>query len=106
MKSGLAVHLYVCNTSMKDKSLYNSDGDFLIGKLFYIDTSHNFAVPQQGDLVIQTEFGFIEVSPLEIVVIQRGMQFSVNVEGPSRGYICEVYSGHFKLPDLGPIGTL
>lgn len=22
----------------------------------------------------------------------------------NRGYICEVYNGHFKLPDLGPIG--
>jgi homogentisate 1,2-dioxygenase len=47
----------------------------------------------------------IEVEPLEIVVIQRGIQFTVNVEGPSRGYILEVYNGHFKIPDLGPLGT-
>ncbi len=33
------------------------------------------------------------------------MRFSVNVFGPSRGYVCEVYNGHFQLPDLGPIGA-
>jgi len=33
------------------------------------------------------------------------MRFSVAVEGPSRGYIAEVYDTHFKLPDLGPIGA-
>lgn len=32
MKSGLAIHIYTANTSMKDKSFFNSDGDFLIGK--------------------------------------------------------------------------
>ena len=33
------------------------------------------------------------------------MRFSINVTGPSRGYVCEVFNGHFKLPDLGPIGA-
>jgi len=33
------------------------------------------------------------------------MRFSVCVDGPSRGYIAEVYDTHFKLPDLGPIGA-
>ena len=28
----------------------------------------------------------------------------MDVEGPSRGYILEIYDGHFVLPDLGPIG--
>ena len=92
LKVGAAVHIYGCNTSMKDKSFYNSDGDFLI-------------VPQQGTLDIQTEFGFLEVHPGEIAVIQRGIQFSVAVDGPTRGYICEVYNGHYKIPDLGPIGA-
>lgn len=63
-------------------------------------------MPQQGTLNIQTEFGFLEVESGEIVVIQRGMHFSVALEGPSRGYILEVYNGHFRLPDLGPIGFL
>jgi homogentisate 1,2-dioxygenase len=90
-RHGIAIHIYVCNISMENRAFYNSDGEFLI-------------VPQQGALDIITEFGRIYVEPNEICVIQQGMRFSVNVTGPSRGYICEVYDGHFKLPDLGPIG--
>jgi homogentisate 1,2-dioxygenase len=66
---------------------------------------HCAAVPQQGTLDIQTEFGFMEVPPGFIAVIQRGIRFRVAVEGPSRGYICEIFHGHFRLPDLGPIGA-
>merc|ERR1719277_729183 len=77
---------------MHDRAMYNADGDFLI-------------VPQQGSLLITTEFGRMKVDPLEICVIQAGQRFSVHVEGPSRGYILEVYDAHFKLPDLGPIGA-
>lgn len=41
-----------------------------------------------------------------MVVIQQGFRFSVDLpDGPSRGYIVDVYSGHFQLPDLGPIGN-
>lgn len=32
------------------------------------------------------------------------MRFSVNVSGPSRGYMLEVFDNHFHLPFLGPIG--
>ena len=35
---------------------------------------------------------------------QRGIRFNVHVEGPSRGYILEVFNGCFELPSLGPIG--
>ena len=28
----------------------------------------------------------------------------MNVSGPSRGYILEVFNGHFQLPNLGAIG--
>lgn len=31
LKTGMAIHYYVCNKSMTNKSFYNSDGDFLIG---------------------------------------------------------------------------
>ena len=44
------------------------------------------------------------VQPNEISVIQRGMRFSIDIVEPSRGYVCEVYNGHFELPNLGPIG--
>jgi homogentisate 1,2-dioxygenase len=32
-RSGLAVHVYTANTDMGKSAFYNSDGDFLIGKL-------------------------------------------------------------------------
>jgi homogentisate 1,2-dioxygenase len=62
-------------------------------------------VPQQGYLTITTELGVMEVSPGEIALIPRGMVFKVAVDGPSRGYICENYGAHFRLPELGPIGS-
>ncbi|XP_048360402.1 homogentisate 1,2-dioxygenase [Sphaerodactylus townsendi] len=74
------------------RCFYNSDGDFLI-------------VPQQGKLLITTEFGKLLVDRNEICVIQQGMRFSVEVFGETRGYILEVYGVHFELPDLGPIGA-
>eukprot|EP01090_Pellita_catalonica_P021752 TRINITY_DN8225_c0_g1_i1.p1 TRINITY_DN8225_c0_g1~~TRINITY_DN8225_c0_g1_i1.p1 ORF type:complete len:447 (-),score=64.43 TRINITY_DN8225_c0_g1_i1:128-1468(-) len=92
MKEGVAIYVYLCNASMISTAFNNSDGDFLI-------------VPQQGALDITTEFGKMYVSPGEICVIQRGIRFSVAVDGASRGYICEVYDDHFVLPDLGPIGA-
>ena len=63
-------------------------------------------VPQKGNLHITTEFGKLFVQPNEICVIQRGMRFSIDISEPSRGYVCEVYNGHFELPNLGPIGNL
>lgn len=92
VRSGLAIHVYMCNASMENKAFYNSDGDFLI-------------VPQQGALTVKTEFGIMEVSPLEICVIQRGVRFAIEVTGPSRGYIAEIFGGHLRVPNLGPIGA-
>ncbi|XP_053561776.1 homogentisate 1,2-dioxygenase [Bombina bombina] len=91
-RNGIAIHIYTCNTSMTDRCFYNSDGDLLI-------------VPQQGNLLITTEFGKILVEPNEICVVQQGMRFSVEVFGETRGYVLEVYGVHFELPDLGPIGA-
>lgn len=91
-RHGMAVHIYACNSSMKNKAMQNSDGDFLI-------------VPQQGTLKILTEFGRMIVEPNEICVVQQGMRFSIDVDGPTRGYILEVYDAHFQLPSLGPIGA-
>lgn len=91
-KLGLAIHIYSCNSSMENRAISNSDGDFLI-------------VPQMGELLITTEFGKLTVKPNEIVIIQQGMRFRIDVNEPSRGYILEVYGRHFTLPDLGPIGA-
>lgn len=93
LREGLATHVYVANASMKKKAFVNSDGEFLI-------------VPQQGALDIQTEFGPLFVQPGEIVIIQRGIRFTVSLpDGPSRGYILEVWGTHFELPELGPLGA-
>ncbi|XP_052245250.1 homogentisate 1,2-dioxygenase-like isoform X2 [Dreissena polymorpha] len=91
-RHGAAIYIYTCNSPMGDRCFYSSDGDFLI-------------VPQQGSLLITTEFGRILVDPNEICVIQLGMRFNVSVTGESRGYVVEVFDGHFQLPDLGPIGA-
>lgn len=92
LRTGLAIHIYLANTSMKNRAFYNSDGDFLI-------------VPQLGTLDIKTEFGRLVVEPNEICVIPQGIKFSVDLNGPSRGYILEVFGSHFSLPELGPIGA-
>lgn len=92
-KSGLAVHMYAANASMRTRAFCNTDGDFLI-------------LPQLGRLDIQTELGRIMVRPGELVVIQAGMRFKVLLpDGQSRGYIQEVFGGHYELPELGPIGS-
>ncbi|KAI9847190.1 MAG: hypothetical protein M1837_003053 [Sclerophora amabilis] len=93
LREGLATHIYAANSSMEQKAFVNSDGDFLI-------------VPQQGALDIQTEFGFLYVQPGEICVIQRGQRYSVRLpNGPSRGYILEIWGSSFELPELGPLGS-
>jgi homogentisate 1,2-dioxygenase len=94
LKDGLAIYLYIANKSMTNKAFYNADGDYLI-------------VPQVGSLFITTELGCFFVEPCEIIVIPRGVKFSVAVgEGEAcRGYIAEIFKGHFELPGLGPIGA-
>jgi homogentisate 1,2-dioxygenase len=91
-QTGMAAHLYLANRSMDRKAFVNADGEMLL-------------VPQQGSLVVTTELGVLEVAPGEIVLLPRGMAFSVAVDGPSRGYVCENYGAHFRLPELGPIGS-
>ncbi len=103
-QSGAAIHLYAANRSMKQRVFYNADGEMLI-------------VPQLGRQRFVTELGIIDAEPQEIVVIPRGVRFRVELLGADargsggaagdgiRGYICENYGAHFRLPDLGPIGS-
>merc|ERR1711977_322208 len=75
-KSGFAVHVYTANDSMYHTSFASADGDLLV-------------VPQEGGLLVQ-----------------RGIRFSVDLlEEIGRGYVLEIFEGHFSLPDLGPIGA-
>jgi len=90
--TGIAIHLYAADRSMERRVFQNSDGELLI-------------VPQQGTLAVTTELGRLEVPPGHVAVIPRGLRFSVALDGPSRGYVCENYGAPFQLPDLGPIGS-
>jgi homogentisate 1,2-dioxygenase len=92
--AGIAIHWYRANQSMTDRCFFNADGELLV-------------VPQQGGLVVRTEFGVLDVRPGEVVVLPRGMRFAVDLpdDGEARGYICENYGRLFELPERGPIGA-
>lgn len=93
---------------MENEAFYSSDGDMLI-------------VPQEGTLYITTELGRLVVEQQEIVVIQRGIKFKIDLDNigkrftdeeiqngtspKGRGWICEIYKGHLIIPSLGPIGA-
>lgn len=93
LREGLAIHIYSANTSMERAALCNNDGEFLI-------------LPQTGRLNIQTELGWLMVRPGELVVIPAGLRFRVELpDGPSRGYVQEIFGTHYGLPELGPVGS-
>ncbi|CAA2100669.1 homogentisate 1,2-dioxygenase [Variovorax paradoxus] len=90
---GIGSLMYLAGRSMERRAFVNADGEMLL-------------VPQQGRLVITTELGVLDVKPGEIAVLPRGMAFKVALpDGLSRGYVCENYGAHFRLPELGPIGS-
>ena len=91
-QAGLAVHVYCANRSMKDRYFYSADGELMF-------------VPQQGAILLATELGRLGVEPGEIAVVPRGVKFRVELAGAARGYVCENYGAHFRLPELGPIGS-
>jgi homogentisate 1,2-dioxygenase len=91
--SGCGIHWYVANRSMQERFFYDADGELLI-------------VPQLGALRIATELGLIDVQPLEVAVIPRGLRFRIELrDGAARGYVCENFGAPLRLPDLGPIGS-
>ncbi len=92
-QSGVGIHLYAVNRSMRGRAFYDADGELLI-------------VPQQGALRLVTELGVIDVEPQQIAVVPRGIRFRVELpDGPARGYVCENFGALLRLPDLGPIGS-
>ncbi len=91
--TGCAIHWYVANRSMQERFFYDADAELLI-------------VPQLGGVRLLTELGVLELEPLEIAVIPRGLRFRVELLGASaRGYVCENFGAPLRLPDLGPIGA-
>ncbi|MGE5626326.1 MAG: homogentisate 1,2-dioxygenase [Bacillota bacterium] len=91
-QAGVGIHIYAANRSM-ERYFYDADGELLI-------------VPQQGRLRIRTELGVLELRPLEIAVIPRGIRFQVDLpDGEARGYVAENFGAPLRLPELGPIGS-
>ncbi|MDR6789521.1 homogentisate 1,2-dioxygenase [Sphingomonas sp. BE138] len=92
-QTGVAIHLYAATADM-DRAFFSADGELLI-------------VPQDGGLAIDTELGRLDVAPLQIALIPRGVRFRVRLadSGRARGYVCENFGAPFRLPDLGPIGA-
>jgi homogentisate 1,2-dioxygenase len=91
--TGVGIHQYVANRSMTDAVFYNADGELLI-------------VPQSGRLRLVTEMGVLGLAPGEAGIVPRGVRFRAELpDGAASGYICENYGAHFRLPELGPIGS-
>jgi homogentisate 1,2-dioxygenase len=92
-QAGVGIHQYLANRSMEGRYFYNADGELLL-------------VPQQGRLRVRTELGVLDLEPLEIGVVPRGVRFLVELpDGEARGYIAENFGAPLHLPDLGPIGA-
>ncbi|GAW13093.1 hypothetical protein ANO14919_024710 [Xylariales sp. No.14919] len=94
-KSGSAFWVFSITEDMPAQVTFSSlDGEALI-------------VPQSGALDIQTELGKLLVRQNEIAVIPRGVRYRVALRDgrPARGYVFELFEGHFQLPVLGTIGS-
>lgn len=90
--AGISVYHYRANRSM-ERVFFNADGELLL-------------VPELGRLRIVTELGVLELEPLEIAVLPRGLKFRVELLDPqARGYVAENHGAPLRLPDLGPIGS-
>ncbi len=92
-QTGMASHVYLVTSSMKDEYFYSADSELLV-------------VPQVGTLRFVTELGIFQVGPEEIAILPRGLVYRVEViDGPARGFVCENYGQKFDLPYRGPIGA-
>jgi homogentisate 1,2-dioxygenase len=94
-RTGFAVRLFNITQDMPDRAAFSSlDGDELI-------------IVPSGALDIRTELGCLLVRQNEIAVTPRGFRYRVALvnNAPTRGYVFELFYGHFRLPSLGVIGT-
>jgi len=90
--TGVAIHLYAANRPM-ERAFFSADGELLI-------------VVEHGRLAIDTELGRIDLAPLQVALIPRGVRFRVALpDAEARGYVLENYGALLRLPDLGPIGA-
>jgi homogentisate 1,2-dioxygenase len=92
-QAGCGLHVYSANRDMARRFFYNADGEMVF-------------VPWAGRLRIATELGALEIAPLEIAVIPRGLRFRVELpDGEARGYCAENFGAALELPERGPIGS-
>ena len=90
--AGISIYNYRTNRSM-ERVFFNADGELLL-------------VPEQGRLRLVTELGVLDVEPLEIAVLPRGLKFRVELlDSQARGYIAENHGAPLRIPDLGPLGS-
>ncbi|KAF4657229.1 hypothetical protein FOZ61_006405 [Perkinsus olseni] len=63
-------------------------------------------LPRENVLNIRTELGVLRAGPREMVLLPRGIKFTVDKvdDGRARGYFLENFGAPFKIPDLGPVG--
>ena len=90
---GVTVATYAATADMVRQSFVSADGELLV-------------IPETGALTLLTELGRIDVEPLQVALIPRGVRFRVLLPaGRARGYVAENYGAPFRLPELGPIGA-
>ncbi|HEY4178015.1 MAG TPA: iron-containing alcohol dehydrogenase [Kofleriaceae bacterium] len=90
---GAAVHLYAANTDMVRTAMCNLDGDLVL-------------IPELGRLHVQTELGHLNVAPGELCILPRGIRFRIALhDKEARGFVGELFDGHFRLPERGLIGA-
>lgn len=91
--TGAALLTYAATRDMDRRAMFNADAETLI-------------IPVEGRLAIRTELGVLDVEPLEIALIPRGLRYAVHLpDGTARGYVAENRGVAFRLPELGPLGS-
>lgn len=125
VKDGYAIHVYAFNADMERSCLANADGDMLIvpqlGELrvksemgvMRVPPGHVCVVPRGIRFSVGLEArlrrrekegreGKDQDHPTGVAESDAG---GAGDEEGARGYVLEIFSGHFELPNLGPIGA-
>ncbi|NDH09820.1 MAG: homogentisate 1,2-dioxygenase [Gammaproteobacteria bacterium] len=93
--SGKDKHFYLLDLkkNLEHQYFINHDGDFLI-------------LPYEGEVLVKTELGQLELSPQELLLIPRGIGFTLDLQSTHfKAYVLENQGQAFHLPELGLIGA-
>ncbi|MER2560841.1 MAG: homogentisate 1,2-dioxygenase [Myxococcaceae bacterium] len=93
-QAGLAIHSYVTNVAMVHKAICSADGDSVL-------------LSDEGEVLVRTEFGRFRIGPGDLLLIPRGVRFSVDPLGGAsrRGWWIEAFGSGFELPNRGVVGA-